>query len=215
MKTILALIPTVLRKENSTKSMLVVLSIFLVFLPSCTLPAGPGAPGGLASEYMPLTVGNQWYYASYQSQGPTGSPQETGLLEVVGELMIGDMRFQVLTYSALRRGLDSIEVLDTLYYRTSGSQLFRCILRNGIPNILLIAEFSLSHGQSYTQIDEQNVKTSVTVTRHTDDEMTFLYDAPEAVDDVYRRTFKKGVGIVDEYSPDWGIGSQLTRAVTK
>jgi hypothetical protein len=215
MKTLLAFLSTLLRHVGSMKSMWVVLCISLVFLPSCTLPGGPGATGGIASEYMPLAVGNQWYYASYQSQVPSASTPETSLLQVVGEMMIGDTRFQVLTFSSLRRGMDSIEVLDTLYYRTSGSELFQCFLKNGTANVRKIAEFSLSQGQSYTQNEERNVKTYVTVIRRTDDEMTFLYDAPEYADDAYRITFKKGVGIVDQYDPDWGVGSRLTRTITK
>ncbi|GAB6283482.1 MAG: hypothetical protein STSR0008_22550 [Ignavibacterium sp.] len=128
-------------------------------------------------EYLPLKVGNKWYYNSYSS--------DTTEINLISEVN-GREEIELKSYYRIIERNLQFNFTDTIFFRFSGDTLFS---RNKVSREKIIADFSLNlNDTAYWQND-------MTVVQKTKDIMRF--EIPFRADYGYSISFKRGVGITN------------------
>jgi hypothetical protein len=187
-----------------------ILFAFVLFvLTGCNFLAPDDEPSMLASEYMPLSVGNRWYYSHLPTQ-TDGSTTITHIEEVIGTTPINGSTFYVLACKRLVQ-TDSFSVTGYIYLRCAGSKLIEGGINFGVFSTYTVADFSMQMGESWV-MDQADMHYNVTVVEKDESKVTFYYDDPRMVDEEMMRTYQKGSGRISMRSLMWGGGDWLIRA---
>ncbi len=156
------------------KKICLLISLSFLFLFGCESPNEPSLNPG---EYLPLKIGNKWYYS-------TAYPDTTSIniiCEVNGQEDINNKTYFKIVEQNLQHNF-----LDTLFYRFSGDTLFS-IRKNYKEQI--IADFSLSlNDTAYWQHDLIVVQKTKDIIKF---ETLFGADYGNSI------TFKRGIGIIN------------------
>jgi hypothetical protein len=137
----------------------------------------PNEPFRANEEYLPLKMGNKWYYNS--------NYQDSSSIDIIWELT-QQKELNKNTYSEVIKYYLKSNHRDTLYYRLSRDTLF---FRSTDDNDQIVADFSLSLNETaYWQND-------LKVVQKTKDLITF--ETPFGADYGYSITFKKGIGMTN------------------
>ncbi|MCK6613543.1 MAG: hypothetical protein L6Q47_04850 [Ignavibacteriaceae bacterium] len=132
----------------------------------------------IPGAYLPLKVGNKWYYNSHSRFPDTTSIDL--VWEVKGQVEINGIYY----FSIIEHNLRN-DYLDTLFYRLNGDTLFTWNVNNG----QIIADFSLNLN------DTAYWRNDLKVVQKTKDIMQF--ETPFGADYGYSISFQKGVGITN------------------
>ena len=156
------------------KKIYLIISLSFLFILGCDSPTEYSLN---SEDYLPLKVGNKWYYNSDYSDTTTINL----ISEVNGKEDIDNKSY----YRILEQNLQS-NFIDTIFFRFSGDTLFS---RNKSYSEQIMADFSLNlNDTAYWQ-------NNMTVVQKTKDIMK--YEIPFGADYGYSITFKRGVGITN------------------
>ena len=154
--------------------------IYLIFSLSFLFAIGCDSPTEYSinpEDYLPLKVGNKWYYNLDYS--------DTTSINLISEVN-GKEKIGLKTYYRILEQNLLTNFIDTVFFRFSGDTLFS---RRKVYPEQIIADFSLNlNDTAYWQND-------MTVVQKTKDIMKF--EIPFGADYGYSITFKKGIGIIN------------------
>ena len=150
------------------------ISLSFLFLLGCESPDEPSLS---PEEYLPLKIGNKWYYN-------TAYPDTTSIniiCEVKGQEEINNKIY----YKIVEQNLQN-NFMDTLFYRFSGDTLFS---RRINYKEQIIADFSLGlNDTAYWQNDLIVVQKTKYIIK---------YETPFGADYGTSITFQRGIGIIN------------------
>jgi hypothetical protein len=163
-----------------------------------------------SQEFMPLSVGNKWIYGS-KSEYILEKNKIEFIKEVVDIFTLNNRSYFAMKNYYFGKDLTSTfyyyqrisaDTLFSLYYDSSGNSYFEVIE----------AIFSLNIGDTTCIYSRNNMAKSCTeyiqVTKKTENEIEFLHNSIEAIDEEQWYTYKKGIGTVGIRSA-WGINTEL------
>lgn len=164
----------------------------------------------LASEYLPLRMGNTWYY-SYPKNG-TSDITTIFTIDSTMELEGKTFYLMAITYTS-----DPQQIKTYRRFRTEGDLLWEAIRMDGKYQVVKRADFTLKLDETYIMPMDYTDYTAdfiVTVLQKTSTMIRFYYDVPGMFDEAWFIGFEKGKGIV-YYSQDYQYGLELVRAELK
>jgi len=180
------------------------------------------SPTGIASDvgtgFFPLKIGDTWYYSRYWHGGQADTTLVTHIAAVIGTRVINTRESSVVLHRYLQGGGDSVWSADTSFYVVQADSLLSTYKDTAGYHFVVDAIFSLNKGDVFVRefgTGNNSVRYNVTVSEKNDSIMTFFYDSPQIIDEEHQVTYKKGAGIVDNYSTAWGIGEKLIRVELK
>lgn len=182
----------------------------LLTLSSCTTDSSSNADD--AASFYPLETGNRWYYSNFHYLTGYDTARLT-LMECAGRTLLNGTSYAMIVRKERPYGDTTgapFAAMDTVYYRTAGSRLYRFARDYGVPAEMCAGDFALASGETYsfTLPDGQEWRWTVTVGRPNDDERSFSFDVPNAVDEEHTETYRRGVGPVSidhSYGPRWRL----------
>jgi hypothetical protein len=163
-----------------------------------------------SKDYMPLFVGNKWIYGSKSEY-----ILEKNKIEFIKEVMDIDS-LNNRTYFKMQNTYFGKDSTTTFYYyqRISADTLFSLYFDSSNSSYLEVIEaiFFLNIGDT-TCIDYQKYfgdkcRAYIEVTRKVENEIEFLHNSIEAIDEEQWYTYKRGLGIVIIRSA-WGGHTEL------
>jgi hypothetical protein len=149
---------------------------FLLVIISCESPTEPTS---LDEDYMPLIIGNKWYYSS--------NIKDTTTIDIIVEILNQEVIENKMYYKMMEQNISS-SFVDTFsyYFRMNGDTLFS---RLKLFPEEVIADFSLNKNEiAYWKED-------LSVVEKTND--IIKYATLNSEDYEYNITFEKNVGIVN------------------
>jgi hypothetical protein len=163
-----------------------------------------------SQDFMPLSAGNKWIYGS-KSEYILEKNKIEFIKEVVDIDTILNKRYFKIRYDYFSKDSTlsnfyyqriSADTIFSLYYDSSGNSYFEVIE----------AIFSLNIGDT-SCIDYQiyfgdKCRAYIEVTRKIENEIEFLNNSIEGIDEERWYTYKKGIGIVGIRSA-WGVNTEL------
>lgn len=177
-----------------------------------------------ASSFFPLQVGNKWYYKNYTFYSNHFS-QDTStdyryVSEIKNEITIEDKEYYYLECSFYN---GKIYQYNTAYYRTENQKLYILKWDNNLKEYTggLLADFSKTEGDTFlSYYESKSMKNQPYyfighVIERTADVRIIHYEIPMGYDEDVILTFRKNVGIENEYLPDWTAGNLLTKYIIK
>ena len=178
----------------------------IIFLSILFSACGSLEPEAANDSFFPMKVGNIWYYNST----PTGDLSDATKWEIVSKKQFAGNDYYQLVQSY------NNSYSDTVYYRIENNKLIQLLIDKN-PNSYyfetVAADFNLDVNGSFRYYMEyvsgKEYYYDVTIKSKSDDEITFFYNSPNAVDEEHSVTYKKGVGVSESYSDAWGIHSYL------
>ena len=178
----------------------------IIVLPLFFYSCGSLEPEDQNESFFPMKVGNKWYYNS----NPAGDIGSSTKWEIVSKQQFAGNDYYQLVKSY------NTSFSDTLYYRIASNKLIELLI--GVnPNSYyfetVCADFNLDANGSFEYymggFPGKEYYYKVTIKNKSEDEITFFYNSPNAVDEEHSITYKKGVGVSESYSDAWGIHSYL------
>jgi hypothetical protein len=167
------------------------------------------------NTFFPLSVGNKWYYNSFNSYQQYDSTNVNFTNEVIGTAQVLGKSYFTVKSSYLNENGISI-YSDTSQYFYSNDTLYRYMTDANKSNYYetIYANFTLGKGDKYTTY-MNSTEYVITLIEKDKDFITLFYDAPQYKDEEQEITFKKGVGIYKYYTFNSGSEIRLIRAELK
>lgn len=185
-------------------------SLIYAFLLICLISSGCNetvTEFNTSESFMPLMIGNKWYYSSYTNSTQPSINNITQIWEAVSNVGYNGMQFCGIKRSFIS-GANTVS--DTVFYSVSNNMLIQLIKKSGDGfSTTTPARFDREVNSVFSYsflLDYQ-----VTVTEKTDGKISFFYNAPIVNDEEYSMTFHKGSGIYDIFSSAWGNGFRLVK----
>jgi len=194
-------------------------ALLLVLLVGCKNPAEPPKQSELAADYMPLQIGNIWYYKEYEPGQRIDTLKEVLTIQVAGQKMIDNQSYFILQ----EQSLDTTEApqfrtIDTFYYRCDGPKLYIGQNDYNVFKIIVAADFSMNVNDSYELSYDRGLagvtNLVISLIEKESQYLIFSYDFPVVSDASYYRTYKYKAGIFDQ-SSFGGWGMRLSRCELK
>lgn len=164
----------------------------------------------LASEYLPLRMGNTWYY-SYPKYG-SDTIVSVFTIDSTMEYEGKEYYCMGITYTAYPGTIKEYRC-----YRTEGDFLWELLKIGSRYQVVKRADFTLQMDQTYAMpifYEDDTAQYVVSVLEKTDTRVRYFYDQPGWIDDELFFGFEKGKGIVN-YSREYLYGLILVRADLK
>lgn len=198
------------RNSNKWFTCLILFSLSLIVLTNCT--ESITTPDN-STSYMPLKVGNKWYYSTFRYGSEPSLDNITEIWEVIGTKVIEEKNVYVITKTFPQSYIPDV---DTMYYFCRGNTLFQLIKNPAqVPYITcILADFNLRVNEKYTTMDRLLVY-EVTVSEKSEDKMSFYFNSTYAYDEERSYTYQKDKGFYEMYSPAWGVRKRLVKAELK
>jgi hypothetical protein len=198
-----------MKKKN--KLLIHFLLIFIISSLGCETTNGPGFDLS-KSIYLPLKIGNKWYYNSYHTNDPFfDSTKYDRTWEVKEENFLANKLFYMIEEIGFNSD-GSIFRTDTIYYGLKGDSLFR--INNGqefIPSSIQLAGlFSNDLYERFIVQPDSSGDYIGYVINKTDSTISFYYYRDRWMDSGWQMTFQKNIGYIESHS-DWGLGSKLIK----
>lgn len=193
---------------------LILASIFL-FLSCDENPLEPEN----ANSFFPLKLGNKWYYRQYTTFNDSLKfkypDKEYDLtFEIIGDKEIDGKTYSVLEGTSYDYSSQFYPIrVDTSYCRNEGSRFFWLGEDSYGYHNLMIADFSVSEGDTFSfNRDNNSTSTTVgTVKKRTWAAITIFYDIPNVSDDESEVTFVRNIGLQNSASLFWNFGQLLAK----
>ena len=194
-------------KLNQVSLLLIIIS--LTTLSGC---GDKGTEPSLADSYMPLKLGNKWYYSSYIHSTPPDSDKITEVLEDVGIRKHRGIDFHIIKRTfPLDAGINP----DTIYYASIGDNLYQLVVPGDKPEyVTTAAMFNIKVNGTFNYKSEL-LDYTVTNLGTDGDKIKFFYDALYAVDEEFTLVYQAGKGLYESLSNAWGVGRRLVRVELK
>lgn len=191
-----------------------VLLLLMSFAGCVTSDSPTGIASDMGTGFFPLKTGDTWYYTRYWHGGQSDTTMVTHIAAVIGTRVINARECSIVLHRYFQGGSDSTWNTDTSFYVVQTDSLMSTYKDTAGYHFVVDAIFSLNKGDAFERdfgIGNNSVQYNVTVSEKNDSIMTFFYDSPQIIDEEHQVTYKKGAGIVDNYSTAWGIGEKLIR----
>jgi len=182
----------------------------VIVLSGCNVLTPDDEPLTLASDFMPLAVGNRWYYSEYPQYWVGDSNRIAVIEEVIATTQINGSTFYVIAYKRSVAQTDSFYVSGYVYYRCLGSRLIEGGNVAGIFSTYVRADFSKQTGEYWVMVVNDKHYNAMVIERDAS-KITFEYDDPRYADEEITMTYQKGTGMIGVQSLMWGGGSRLVR----
>jgi hypothetical protein len=166
------------------------------------------------NTFFPLSVGNKWFYNSYQLNDPDfDSTKFDRTWEVISTKTLGNKIFYQI--ESIRYNNDStIFRIDSLYYAVRDDSLF--LINPGQPfsetSVQLRALYNSEQYQHFIVQPDSDGNYLGYLINKTDSTNSFYYYQEGWMDSGWQMTFKKKVGYIESHS-DWGLGSKLVKYI--
>ena len=173
----------------------------------------------LSNEYLPLEVGNKWYYKAYNPNMHNAELETTIIIEVVGIDTVDGKKYFLLKYENGDNWFSPFYYYqrisnDTLYYSDYNEKRGNTLERiTAIFNLDVgeIALLKLPQGELESENKTERLPAGRSYTIkviHKDDDSIELFTDKSMIDGDQRETYKKGIGMI-KLIGEWGMVIEL------
>jgi hypothetical protein len=191
---------------------LISIPLFFLFIYSFSGCQSDLTEPGYNESYMPMNIGNKWYYSSFTHSTQPDPNNITETWEVIGTKNIEGKDFYVIkrNYS-----IPSSANIDTMYFCYENNKLYQSSknFESMSYTVSVIADFNLAVNSKFSS--RSDLVYDVTVSSKTLNTISFFFDAPGAVDEEHSVSYLKGTGFYELFSAAWGVGKRLVKAELK
>jgi hypothetical protein len=144
------------------------------------------------NSYMPLQIGNKWYYSKYRYPNIDSSYHDL-IIEIIDEVIIENETYYKLSFTGTRFYFPFVDNSRNGYLRISNDSLFtyHC------GNTQLLAPFNISIDQTFNLylIDQSCFFYTATLFDIEHDLLKYDYTSVDAFDISFTLYYQKGIGI--------------------
>ena len=196
----------------------IIFHLFILFLSIISFSSAQTSSSN-KNDYMPLSIGNKWYYNSQPSNVNVGS-EISNLREVIRIDKIKNKKYFVISYSIFspNKTVESIfyqrisnDTLFTLTYDQKSNLYFERVTAIFTLDSGDVARIELLPNELSSRNEAQGLPTGrryLIKAINKDKETIELYTNVRGVDGNYTETYKRGIGMIKSKN-DWGIVTEL------